>query len=105
MSDWWEKAIDQCADFQVDEPAPQGRAEMERHVERCEICKPVFAAFIAAVDAGASIATESHLRTMIEMSHHDQAGAVAHFRQKAAAHAGSTSAGKTARKKAVEVPA
>lgn len=41
LADWWKGQIAQCAPFQVPEPAPKTRAEMEDHIERCATCGPV----------------------------------------------------------------
>lgn len=70
--------------FLMPAKAPMTKAEMHRHVETCDACRPVNAAFIAAIDAGSNIASESHMRTMIEKAHANQEEAIKYYRGKVA---------------------
>lgn len=109
MGDYWKGLIAQCQPFAAPEPAPKTRAEMETHIDGCELCQPVSQAMALAIDAGSSAYKDEDVCEMIERAHHDQAAAIAHYLQKQAAHSmgpmtGSTPSGKPSRGKPAAEP-
>jgi hypothetical protein len=76
---YWRGLLATAAPFTIPARAPMTRAEMECHINTCDQCKPVAAAYGLAVDSGASITNDAHVKAMIERAHADSAGAVAYY--------------------------
>jgi hypothetical protein len=68
--------------FTVKEQPPMTRAEMEQHIETCERCQPVSAAFAEAINAGANIAGTPYVQEMINKAHADSDAAVRFYQQR-----------------------
>lgn len=110
LADWWKKEIAGCQPFLVPEAPPQGRAEMEAHVDTCGVCQPVSQAMVASINAGSSAYRDEDVREMIERAHADPAAAVEFYERRRAAQGmvpttTSTPSGKPRRKEAEQVTA
>jgi len=77
---YWRELLATAPPFTIPTPAPMTRAEMECHINTCDQCKPVAAAYGEAIDSGASITNDAHVTAMIERAHANQADAVQYYR-------------------------
>ena len=76
---YWRELLATAPPFTIPAPAPMTRAEMERHINTCDQCQPVAVAYGNAIDSGASLTSDAHVKMMIDKAHADPAGAVAHY--------------------------
>lgn len=105
LADWWKNQIAGCEPFEVPEPAPRTRPEMDAHIDACAVCQPVSQAMASAINAGSSAYGDEDVADMIERSHLDQVEAISHYRQKAAAHGMHAAPSSVKRSRKAEVPA
>ena len=76
---YWRELLATAPPFTIPAPAPMTRAEMERHINTCDQCQPVAVAYGNAIDSGASLTSDAHVKMMIDKAHADSAGAVAYY--------------------------
>ncbi len=107
LSEWWKKEISGCAPFEVPDPAPKNRQEMESHIESCTLCQPVSMAMAASISAGSSAYRDSDIADMVDRAHSDQGSAIQFYEQKTASLSRVLPSNpvKTRTRKVAEVPA
>ncbi|MEO7860966.1 MAG: hypothetical protein ABIU05_11060 [Nitrospirales bacterium] len=103
MMNYIRTEIEKCELFQVAEPAPKTRPQMDDHIEKCATCGPVASSMAAAISAGSTAYRDADVADMIERSHTDSAGAIKHYDAKRAACSIGTAAStpKPSRRRAV----
>jgi len=80
QADYWRQLLATAPTFAIPAPAPMTRSEMERHINTCDQCKPVAVAYGNAIDSGASLTNDAHVKMMIDKAHANQADAVQYYR-------------------------